>query len=381
MNAPRTRLMIGGLLAASVALALAGCGGDDAGGDTPAGNEIAVTATDTACTLSKTELTTGNYTFAVENKGTQVTEFYVYGPDDLIVGEVENIAPGLSRKLTVPLKSGSYEGTCKPGMVGDGIRQTLTVTGDDAAAADDAELAAAVATYKQYVATQADELVTLTTQFTDAVKKGDAEEAKRLFPLAREPWERIEPVAEIFGDLDPIIDGREGDVPEGGEFTGFHKLEKDLWETEDISKSGDMADKLLTDVKEIAEKAKGAQLTAAQVGNGAKELLDEVASTKMTGEEDEFSHTDLWDFNANIAGAQQAIEALRPILQARDAAFLSSLDTAFKNVNDTLAKHKKGDGWKLHTELTDADLKELSDVINALAEPLSHVGAKVLPTQ
>ncbi|GLZ81774.1 lipoprotein [Actinorhabdospora filicis] len=380
MNTPRTRMIAAGAFAATAVLGLAACGdkADDKGG---ASNEIAVTATDSECKLDKTQLSTGNYTFVVENKGAQVTEFYIYGENDVIVGEVENVAPGLTRKLSVPLKSGTFQGTCKPGMVGDGIRTPITVTGDDAVAADDAELSAAVATYKTYVATQADELVKLTEQFTTAVKKGDLDEAKRLYPLAREPWERIEPVAEIFGDLDPLIDGREADLAQGQEFTGFHKLEKDLWIGKDIKDSGPIADRLIADVKTIAEKAKGAELSAAQVGNGAKELLDEVAATKMTGEEDVFSHTDLWDINANVSGAQQAIEALRPVLAKRDAAFLGTLDTAFKTVNDTLAKYKSGDGWKLHNELTQTELKELSDVVNALAEPLSHVGAKVLPTQ
>lgn len=380
MNTPRTRIIAAGALAATAVLGLAACGGKD---DDKAGasNEITVTATDSECKVDKTQIATGNYTFVVQNKGAQVTEFYIYGADEAIIGEVENIAPGLTRKLSVPLKSGTFQGTCKPGMIGDGIRTDITVTGDDAVATDDAELSAAVATYKTYVATQADELVKLTEQFTDAVKKGDIAESKRLYPLVREPWERIEPVAEIFGDLDPIIDGREADLAEGQEFTGFHKLEKDLWVAGDIKNSGPIADKLLTDVKAIAEKAKGAELTAAQVGNGAKALLDEVAATKMTGEEDIFSHTDLWDINANIQGAQQSVEALRPVLAKRDAPFLATLDTSFKTVNDTLAKHRSGDGWKLHTELTQADLKELSDVVNALAEPLSHVGAKVLPTQ
>ena len=62
-----------------------------------------------------------------------------------------------------------------------------------------------------------------TQEFVDAVKAGDAEKAKALFPIARTYWERIEPVAEIFGDLDPKIDGREEVIEEGMEFTGFHR--------------------------------------------------------------------------------------------------------------------------------------------------------------
>ena len=56
---------------------------------------------------------------------------------------------------------------------------------------------------------QTDALLDQDQEFVDAVKAGDVAKAKALFPVARTYWERIEPVAEIFGDLDPKIDGRE----------------------------------------------------------------------------------------------------------------------------------------------------------------------------
>ncbi|MFI5897526.1 imelysin family protein [Actinoplanes sp. NPDC051513] len=135
--------------------------------------------------------------------------------------------------------------------------------------------------------------------------------------MARTYWERIEPVATIFGDLDPKIDGREDAVEPGAQFTGFHRLEKDLWAIGDITKSGSIADQLTTDVDAIATKATAAKLSPLNLADGAKSLLDEVATGKITGEEDRYSHTDLWDFAANIEGSKAAIAALRPVLQER----------------------------------------------------------------
>jgi iron uptake system component EfeO len=138
-----------------------------------------------------------------------------------------------------------------------------------------------------------------------------------------------------------------------------------------------MADKLMADVKEIVAKANEEELTPLQLANGAKELLDEVATGKITGEEDRYSHTDLWDFAANVEGSKAAIAALRPVLQDRDPALVSELDKQFAAVEAALAKHRVGDGWKLHPQLSAAELKELSDAINALGEPVSQVAAKV----
>ena len=364
---------------AAGALALTGCGGT---AETPAasaeGGPIAVAATDSSCEVTRAKADAGTSVFAVTNKGQKVTEFYVYAPGDRVMGEVENIAPGLSRELHVELPAGSYETACKPGMIGKGIRAAFTVSGSSAPLTDDAALAAATTSYSRYVKSQTDALLVKTEEFVTAVKAGDVDKAKALFPVARTYWERIEPVAEIFGDLDPRIDGREEVTEEGMTFGGFHRIEKDLWAAKpDISSDGPIADQLLTDVKEIVAKAQAEKLSPLQLANGAKGLLDEVASGKITGEEDRYSHTDLWDFNANVEGSKAAIAALRPVLEERDAALVKTLDTEFANVDTALGKHRAGDGWKLHNQLSQADLKELSDAINALAEPISKVAAVV----
>lgn len=362
--------------ATTVAVNLTACTGTKAEQSSRSG-AIRVVATDTECRVERTEAAAGPVVFSVTNEGTTVTEFYVYAPGDRVMGEVENIGPGLSRELHVELPAGTYETACKPGMVGKGIRGAFTVTGSAAPLSSDEKLREATENYQRYVRSQTDALLAKTQEFVDAVKAGDVAKAKELYPIARTYWERIEPVAEIFGDLDPKIDGREEVVAEGMEFTGFHRLERDLWVTGDISSSGPMADRLMADIREIVAKANAETLSPLQPANGAKELLDEVATGKITGEEDRYSHTDLWDFNANIEGSKAAIAALRPVLEERAPDLVKTIDERFAAVENALAKHRVGNGWKLHNELTQAELRELSDVINALAEPISMVAAVV----
>ena len=372
-----TRFIVPAAAGVLVVAGLAGCGGGDDKETKGAGGPIVVKATDTACEVGTTEVDAGQVTFKVTNSGAKVNEFYVYAAGDRVMGEVENIAPGLSRELRVELPAGTYETACKPGMSGRGIRGALKVSGSAASVAPDAALGQVTASYQRYVTSQTAALLTKTEEFVAAVKAGDVAKAKALYPVARTYWERIEPVAEIFGDLDPKIDGREEVIEEGMAFTGFHRIEKDLWKTGDISKDGPIADQLLTDVKEIVAKANAEKLNPLQLANGAKELLDEVASGKITGEEDRYSHTDLWDFSANLEGSKAAIAALRPALEQRAPELVKQLDAEFANVEATLGKHRAGDGWKLHTQLSKTELKELSDSINALAEPISKVAAVV----
>ena len=229
-----------------------------ASGTAGAAGTIHVTQTDDACTVSATTVSAGTITFQVKNSGSKVNEFYVYGAGDRIVAEVENITPGLSRELKVEISEpGTFQTACKPGMVGDGIRADFTVTGTASAASADEKVAKAITDYKAYVAHEAKELVEGTEKFVNAVKAGKVVEAKALYPEARTHWEEIEPVAASFGDLDPKIDGREDVIAEGVAFTGYHRLEKDLWVDGLKADSPQIADQLLADVKQIQDRPSG----------------------------------------------------------------------------------------------------------------------------
>jgi iron uptake system component EfeO len=338
---------------------------------------VTVKATDSDCSLSRRDVKSGTSTFSVSNGGSKVTEFYVYAEGDRVMGEVENIGPGLKRDLIVELPTGKYQAVCKPGMVGDGIRGDLTVTGDAAAQVDeDTLLKQATESYQRYVNSQAVALEQKTTEFVAAVKAGDVAKAKALFPVSRTYWERIEPVAESFGDLDPKIDARVNDVEPGTEWTGYHRIEQALWVSNTTKGMDKYADQLLVDVKTVVAKAKVVKLNPLQLANGAKELLDEVATGKITGEEDRYSHTDLWDFQANVEGSQAAVQALRPALQARDAALVAELDTNFKAVYAAVDKYRVGDGFKPYL-VSEAEKKELGRVVDGLAEPVSQVAGVI----
>ena len=358
--------------------AVAGCA-EKASSD-PSNDAIKVDASDSACDVSALRFPAGSVNLAIHNTGSKVTEVYVYAPGDRVVTERENIGPGTKATVTAELKAGTYEIACKPGMQGDGIRQRVTVTGADGVASADPRLGAAVTAYRGYVQQQADTTVPVVQQFADAVKAGDLERAKSLFAPSRIGWERTEPVAESFGDIDPRTDVREDGLEDGQKWTGWHRLEKALWHDKKIgAEEKAVADQLVSDIKEWQRRIGTAEITPTSMANGAKELLDEVATGKVTGEEDRYSHTDLSDFNANVEGALSAYVMLKTVVVERDPKLVVTLETEFADLLHLLSKYRQSEDFVTYDKVTPAERRALSDAVNALAEPLSRLAAAVAP--
>ncbi|MFZ3497302.1 iron uptake system protein EfeO [Streptomyces sp. 5.8] len=371
--------------AAAVVAALTAVTGCSEKSDASGDGVIKVAASDSACEVSAKEFPAGKVTIEVENKGSKVTELYVLFPDDRIVTERENIGPGTKATITAELKAGDYEIACKPGMKGDGIRQQVKATGGGAAVKRSPEADAAVAAYRKYVQEQADETIPKAQVFADAVKAGDVDAAKKAYAPSRIGWERTEPVAESFGDIDPKVDLREDGLEAGQDpekdWTGWHKLEKSLFEGNKIDDADKkLAETLMADLAVWQKKVGQAEITPTSMANGAKELLDEVATGKVTGEEERYSHTDLVDFKANVEGAEKAYELLKPVTSKTDPALTAELDKQFAALNNLLEKYRPNKAvyeFVSYDKVGEAERKELSDGVNALAEPLSKLAAAV----
>ncbi|WP_328810178.1 iron uptake system protein EfeO [Rhodococcus sp. NBC_00294] len=368
-----TRLLF---CAAALPLALTACTEKEAT-TSAEGGDIVVDATDSSCDVGTTSAQTGSSTFQVTNNGSKVTEFYVYGEGDRVMGEIENIGPGVSRQLIVALpEPATYQTACKPGMVGDGLRGDFVVTGDAKESDADGTLAEAADGYKRYVVSQVTALQETTGSFVTAVTSGDVEGAKAQFPLVRTYYERIEPVAESFpDDLDPRIDLREPDVEPGAEWTGFHRLEKDLWAQGLQPDTNAIAAQLKADVDELVAGVQSPDfvIDPITVAGGAQGLLDEVAQTKITGEEDFFSHTDLYDFQANVDGSQAAVAALAPVLSERNPELAATIEQRFAELDTELAKYRQGDGFVSYDTVTEPQRQDLSKKIDALSASVSQV--------
>lgn len=425
--------------AAVLALAVAGCTDNPSaspkgGGTQAAGGPITVTITDDGCEVSTTETPAGPVEFTITNKGTVPNEFEVLASDKLrIVTEKENIGPGSTVELSTGLDQGDYFTACKPNMVGALVGDApFTVTEGEALAVDkDTKKLRedAITDYTAYIRDQAGQLVTATEDFRDAYVDGDTDKAKDLYVQARSHYERIEPTAEAFGikepgDLDGALDLRVQDlsadagtsVTDPGllkSWTGWHRIEADLY-SDDKAFAFDsdadrkkVADQLVEDTHTLYNLVTGKKKTASgtfevsleDVTTGAGALMEEVATSKIVGEEETFSHTDLDDFQANLDGASVAYGNVAKIVEKEKPELASIIEDRFDAVQKELKKHQDGtweDGSPRYVDYStiaavqkDAgqtpgdddytkDQRALSDAVNALSEELAKVPSVVL---
>lgn len=261
-------------------------------------------------------------------------------------------------------------------LLGAAIVGLATTASANAPAVSPLDLVQPVADYKVLISKGAKTLVQDTAKFTAAIKAGDLKKAQALYAPTRVHYELIEPVAELFSDLDGSIDSRADDHEKkeaDDAFTGFHRLEYGLFEKKSTEGLAPFADKLNADVVELQKRITGLTIPPEKMVGGAAALIEEVGATKITGEEDRYSHTDLWDFKANVDGARKIVDLLHPLTVKANKDLSQKIHANFETVEKILAKYKTKDGYETYDKLTPEDRNALQGPITTLAEDLSKL--------
>lgn len=347
-----------------------------------------------ACVLDHASAKAGPTTFTITNKtATAITEVELQS-DSRILGEKENLAPGLPPvSFTLTLGGGTYQIYC-PGAKQETLAFEVTGKASPQATGSTAAiLAESPKGYASYVDGVVNGMVAAVGQLKTDIDAGDLAKAKIDYPLARPFYERIESDVEGFvlpgfkatdnaGNLDYLIDMRASNLDPKVGWHGFHAIERDLFKNGKITpETKRLAAELQTNVGKLDKLVRTLKYRPEDLANGAADLLEEVQTTKITGEEEAYSHYDLVDFAGNVEGAEQAFAFLEPGLQHIDPALTQQVKQQFAKVEALLDSYRdptEPGGFKLYTaEMKAADAAKLSHAIQALQEPLSKIAEKV----
>jgi iron uptake system component EfeO len=343
-----------------------------------------VTITDAnGCSSNSTSFPAGALTVNIKNQdATAVNEVELLS-GQRIIAEKENLPPGFAGSFSVNIDAGNYTLYC-PGAKTENTSWTVTGTAPSSAGGTvDEVLSTGASTYAKYVADQVGYLVDSTKTLATALHGTDLTAAQNAYMKARPYYEKIEPVAESFTvgdvDLDASIDARADDVA-ASKWTGFHRIEKGLFQDKSLDGLATYGDGLVVNVSKLQSLTSGLTYKPYELANGAQELLDEVSKTKITGEEERYSHIDLLDFSSNDEGAEQAFAALLPALKQIDSSLSDSISAAFKSLDDLVDSYRTGSnasGFQLYSSISDADRQKFATAVKAVQEPLSRVAQKV----
>jgi iron uptake system component EfeO len=266
-------------------------------------------------------------------------------------------------------------GSASAGGSGSSADCSSSAPVDTSLTVDDALVDEALVQYEAYVLDQIDTTVAATTEFTDAVRAGDLETAMDLYAPSRQGWEAIEPVAGLVEEIDGAVDARVDDF-EGEDdpaFTGWHRIEHILWELGTTDGAAEFADGLDENLQVLQDEVEAMEeIPPAALVVGASELIEEVSTGKITGEEDRYSHTDLWDFAANVEGSEYGVELLAPALEEADPDLLADIQSNFEELDAQLAEYEDGaGGYVSYEELSDEDKTAMTATLAELSENLS----------
>jgi iron uptake system component EfeO len=345
---------------------------------------VSISLTPQGCAAKPAKVAAGDVQFNVTNKNASaVTEAELRTSNgSKILGEQENLTPGLSGGFELTLAPGSYELNC-PGASQEHWKFTVTGKSTGASWQSNPQLASAVKGYTTYIDQQTTDLVSSSQTFCQAVNAGNLNQAKILYPRTRVYYERIEPVAEIWGTLDTEIDGRwENPVTVQSQFIGFHRLEQLMWSDNTLKGAPALCSGLVKHEQQLLTLVKSAQYNPLELASGATDLVNEAATSKISGEEERYSNTDLPVFKANVDGAMEVVTLLTPYLQKKDPSLLAQIKQRDAAVLTALSKYQASPGYDdtgyvEYSTVLDTQRRTLSSSVNALAETLSKVSTQV----
>ncbi|MDH6577918.1 iron uptake transporter permease EfeU [Kitasatospora sp. MAP5-34] len=324
----------------------------------------------------------GQQVFQMHNTGDKTSEVYLINPGSgAVYGEIEGLAPATTRSLTATIGTGDYAWRCVPTGGKSVTSAAVHVTGgaDVKAVAPVAEddLKAPLAAYRTYVGQGLATLQTETRKLQADIHAGDLNAARADWLTAHLQYSALGAAYGTFADFDGKINGRPDGLPDKSQdkdFAGFLRLEYGLWHQQSAADLTPVADQLVTDVDGLAKAFPTQQFDVGDLPLRTHEILENTLQFELTGDTDQGSGTNLATAQANLAGTQELLTVLQPLIKERSPELLTKVDAGMLRVNALLAAaHLQDGGWTPVDRLAATTRQQLNAATGQLLEDLAPI--------
>lgn len=380
---PRPRAGLGLAVAAAAMLAVAGGGAfwyatqRNAAANRDASADMTVSVGTRTCDPHEITVPGGRRSFQIVNASDRPIEWEILD-GVMVVAERENIAPGFRQTLTVQLSPGDYAITC--GLLSN-PRGTLHVTPSDEAARSASEVTlrkflGPLSEYRVYLVMQSSAAVNAAEALRTAIASGDLEGARAAWKAARIPYRHVEPMAWRISDLENAIDpnaaylaGREDDP----HFTGYHRLEYGLFRRNSTEGLIPVADRLVTDLRDLSVRLKGIELDPQLLTALPGAMAGQLATAHVPAGENPYAGNDLEELEASLDGIGKLTGLLRSVVAEADPGLDGDIGAAQDKVARDLAALKHGDAWPAYDQVPDDARQRLAGSLVALQTTLDRL--------
>jgi len=343
-----------------------------------ADHAVTVTIRGRVCDPEEITVPAGRTTFTIVNQSERALEWEILD-GVMVVEERENIAPGFSQTMTVKLPPGEFAITC--GLLSN-PRGKLIVTPSAASEAEAARpslvnYVGALAEYKVFLVLESGTLEDAAQALAEAIRAGDLPQARALYGPAHEAYKRIEPMAELFADLDTRLNAR-ADYYEKREadpgFTGFHRIEYGLFGQNRTGALVPVADQLLADIGTLKTRLRALNVPPERLAAAAARLLQRVADNLPAGGEEHYGHGEAAGLQGTRDGTRKVLDLLSPLLAKAAPDLDKQLAQRFVALDTALATYRDGQGFT-STPLDEAQRQALAIPVRALADAFGKMNA------
>lgn len=345
----------------------------------------------TTCAPNWRPLRDGYVRFRVSNGSRRSATVYLFRSDSgRTIATVRGLQPGSVRVITTRLSRGvGYSWGCDlsgyPEHVSDSERAPAgQVAGTAIVPVYVATLIPALNSYRRYAARLLAALTPELRALHTATASGDTVRARAAWLTAHLTWLRIgqdDGAYGAFGELGQQIDGTADGLSEGAlspRFTGFHRIEADLWRQRDVIEATADTAVLQRLVARLRGRRLSEELPATRAGMVSltircHEVLEDALRDSLSGADDYGSHTELRSLHADVSATSELLAVLTADIEPRAPSLVATAEAKLRAINKAIEAASTTRGATTLRALPNRRRQLLDQAVGASLENLSRV--------